>query len=44
MNGVVVEYYQYSMDGMEEEPTNPYFAMETRLRGCDSMVLTSDSG
>ena len=39
MNGVVVEYSQYAANGKEELSQNPYFAVETRLRGCDSMVF-----
>ena len=39
MNGVVVEYSQYVADGKDELSQNPYFAVETRLRGCDSMVF-----
>ena len=39
VNGVVVEYSQYAVDGESELSKNPYFAIETRLRGCDSMVF-----
>ena len=39
MNGVVVEYYQYTMNKDSLYATNPYFAVETRLRGCDSFVF-----
>ena len=39
MNGVVVEYSQYVTNGECELSKNPYFAIETRLRGCDSMVF-----
>ena len=39
MNGVVVEYSQYAANGKDELSQNPYFAVETRLRGCDSMVF-----
>jgi len=39
VNGVVVEYSQYAANGKEEMSQNPYFAVETRLRGCDSMVF-----
>ncbi|KAK8794877.1 hypothetical protein WA588_003734, partial [Blastocystis sp. NMH] len=39
VNGVVVEYSQYAANGKEELSQNPYFAVETRLRGCDSMVF-----
>ena len=39
VNGVVVEYTQYAANGKEELSQNPYFAVETRLRGCDSMVF-----
>ena len=37
--GVVVEYSQFAVDGKEELAKYPYFAVETRLRGCDSMVF-----
>ena len=36
--GVVVEYSQFAEDGKDELAKYPYFAVETRLRGCDSMV------
>ena len=39
VNGVVVEYSQYAANGKDELSQNPYFAVETRLRGCDSMVF-----
>ena len=39
MNGVVVEYSQYVADGKDELSQNPYFAVETRLRACDSFVF-----
>ena len=39
VNGVVVEYSQYAANGETELSQNPYFAVETRLRGCDSMVF-----
>ena len=39
MNGVVVEYSQYAANGKEELSQNTYFAVETRLRGCDSMLF-----
>ena len=39
VNGVVVEYSQYVADGESEVVSNPYIAIETRLRGCDSMVF-----
>ena len=37
--GVVVEYSQFAADGKDELAKYPYFAVETRLRGCDSMVF-----
>ena len=37
--GVVVEYSQFAVDGKDELAKYPYFAVETRLRGCDSMVF-----
>ena len=37
--GVLVEYYQYAVEGSAEHALNPYFAVETRLRGCDSFVF-----
>ena len=37
--GVVVEYHQYAVDGAPKLASNPYFAVETRLRGCDSFVF-----
>ena len=39
VNGVVVEYSQYAANGKDELSQNPYFAVETRLRACDSMVF-----
>ncbi|KAK8791726.1 hypothetical protein WA588_002035 [Blastocystis sp. NMH] len=39
VNGVVVEYSQYAANGESEVVSNPFFAVETRLRGCDSMVF-----
>ena len=39
VNGVVVEYSQYAANGKDELSQNPYFDVETRLRGCDSMVF-----
>ena len=39
VNGVVVEYSQYAANGKEELSQNTYFAVETRLRGCDSMLF-----
>ena len=39
VNGVVVEYSQYAANGESALSQNPYFAVETRLRGCDSMVF-----
>ncbi|KAK8826138.1 hypothetical protein WA538_001284 [Blastocystis sp. DL] len=39
VNGVVVEYSQYVANGKDELSQNPYFAVETRLRGCDPMVF-----
>ena len=36
--GVVVEYYQYHEDS-DELAKWPYFAIETRLRACDSMIF-----
>ena len=37
--GVVVEYSQFAVDGKDKLAKYPYFAVETRLRGCDSMVF-----
>ena len=37
--GVVVEYSQYAVDGEPEYVKTPYFAVETRLRACDSFVF-----
>ena len=37
--GVVLEYYQYVTDSSQELAEWPYFAIETRLRACDSMVF-----
>ena len=37
--GVVMEYSQFAVDGKDELAKYPYFAVETRLRGCDSMVF-----
>ena len=39
VNGVVVEYSQYAANGESALSQNPYFAGETRLRGCDSIVF-----
>ena len=39
VNGVVVEYSQYAANGESALSQNPYFAVETRLRGCDSLVF-----
>ena len=36
--GVLVEYSQFA-EGSDEYSSNPYFAVETRLRGCDSFVF-----
>ena len=36
--GVVMEYNQYAEEGKETYASNPYFTVETHLRGCDSMV------
>ena len=37
--GVVVEYSQFAVDGEPEYVKTPYFAVETRLRACDSFVF-----
>ena len=37
--GVVVEYSQFAVDGKDELAKYPYFAVETRLRACNSMVF-----
>ena len=37
--GVVMEYSQFAADGTNQLSRKPYFAVETRLRGCDSMVF-----
>ena len=37
--GVVVEYSQFVADGKDELAKYPYFAVETRLRACNSMVF-----
>ena len=37
--GVVVEYNQYEEEGKEGYSEWPYFAIETRLRACDSMIF-----
>ena len=39
LNGVVVEYSQYAANDDSTLSQNPYFAVETRLRACDSMVF-----
>ena len=39
MNGVVVEYSQYTTNPKSWYAANPYFAVETRLRACDSFVF-----
>ena len=39
MYGVVVEYSQFAVDGKDELAKYPYFAVETRLRACNSMVF-----
>ena len=39
VNGVVVEYYQYTTNPKSWYAANPYFAVETRLRACDSFVF-----
>ena len=36
--GVVVEYKQYAVEGAPEFAEWPYFAVESRLRACDSFV------
>ena len=36
--GVVVEYLQYAVEGAPEFAEWPYFAVESRLRACDSFV------
>ena len=36
---MVVEYSQYAANGESALSQNPYFAVETRLRACDSMVF-----
>ena len=37
--GVVVEYKQYAVDGESELAQWPFFAVETRLRACDSFIF-----
>ena len=37
--GVVVEYKQYAVDGEPEFAQWPFFAIESRLRACDSSVF-----
>ena len=37
--GVVVEYHQYESNDSEVLAELPYFAIETRLRACDSMIF-----
>ena len=37
--GVVVEYNQYAIEGQPDFIEWPYFAIETRLRACDSFVF-----
>ena len=37
--GVLVEYRQYITNGNEKNVQWPYFAIETRLRACDSFVF-----
>ena len=39
VHGVVVEYYQYESDGSDTIPNWPFFAIETRLRPCNSNVF-----
>ena len=39
VNGVVVEYSQYTTNPKSWYAANPYFAVETRLRACDSFVF-----
>ena len=34
-----MEYSQFAADGTNQLSRKPYFAVETRLRGCDSMVF-----
>ena len=36
--GVVVEYLQYAVEGAADYAEWPYFAVESRLRACDSFV------
>ena len=37
--GVVIEYNQYEEEGKEGYSEWPFFAIETRLRACDSMIF-----
>ena len=37
--GVVVEYKQYAVDGESDLAQWPFFAVETRLRACDSFIF-----
>ena len=37
--GVVVEYLQYAVEGQPEFAEWPFFAIEARLRACDSFVF-----
>ena len=37
--GVVVEYLQYAVEGQPEFAEWPFFAIESRLRACDSFVF-----
>ena len=37
--GVVMEYSQFAADGKDKLAKYPYFAVETRLRACNSMVF-----
>ena len=39
MYGVVVEYLQYAVEGQPEFAEWPFFAIESRLRACDSFVF-----
>ena len=39
MYGVVVEYLQYAVEGQPEFAEWPFFAIEARLRACDSFVF-----